>query len=145
MSLYLLDTNIFSLYLRRDPIVTSRLNAMRLEDVAVSIITVEEVLTGWFTRIHRAKSRADIAYCYQQASVAVAALAQVRIIAYTEMAIVRYEMLKAMKLNVSGNDLRIAAIALEFDGIVVTQNVRDFERIPGLIIEDWTVPNSPGG
>lgn len=145
MSLYLIDTNIFSLYLRKDPVVTSRLNTIRLDEIAVSIITVEEVLTGWFTRIHRAKSREDIAYCYQQASIAVAALSRIRVISYTETAIVRYEMLKAMKLNVSGNDLRIAAIALEFGGIVVTQNVRDFERIPELIIEDWTVPIITGG
>ena len=42
------------------------------------------------------------------------------------------------KLGVSGNDLRIAAIALEHGATVITRNVRDFELIPGLATEDWS-------
>ena len=49
----------------------------------------------------------------------------------------RFETLKAMRLNVGANDLRIAAIALENDATVVTRNTRDFERVPGLRIENW--------
>jgi tRNA(fMet)-specific endonuclease VapC len=45
-----------------------------------------------------------------------------------------------MKLNVGSNDLRIAATALVRRATVVTANVRDFSRVPGLDIEDWTQP-----
>jgi tRNA(fMet)-specific endonuclease VapC len=45
-----------------------------------------------------------------------------------------------MKLNVKKNDLRIATIALEADATVVTANVHDFARVPGLPVEDWTQP-----
>lgn len=34
-------------------------------------------------------------------------------------------------------DLRIASIALAHDLTLVTGNVRHFERVPGLVIEDW--------
>ena len=44
-----------------------------------------------------------------------------------------------MKLNVRANDLRIAAIALENSAIVVSRNLRDFQRVPGLQVEDWSV------
>lgn len=45
-----------------------------------------------------------------------------------------------MKLNVGKMDLRIASIALEIGATIVTHNLRDFGRIPGLLVADWTVP-----
>jgi len=35
-------------------------------------------------------------------------------------------------------DLSIAAIALEHQAIVVTRNVRDFQRVPNLVVVDWS-------
>jgi tRNA(fMet)-specific endonuclease VapC len=39
---------------------------------------------------------------------------------------------------ISEADLWIAATALAGDGIIVTNNVREFIRVPGLAVEDWT-------
>lgn len=41
-------------------------------------------------------------------------------------------------------DLRIAAIALARGFTVVTGNVRHFERVPGLIVENWIAPPMAG-
>jgi tRNA(fMet)-specific endonuclease VapC len=60
-------------------------------------------------------------------------------LAYTEAAIARVAELKSLRLNVSLMDLRIAAIALENSAILVTRNRRDFGRILGLRIEDWSI------
>ena len=46
--------------------------------------------------------------------------------------------LKRMNLNVRKMDLRISAVVLEHGGVLVTRNVRDFQRVPGLPIEDWS-------
>lgn len=62
-----------------------------------------------------------------------------RILPYTESAIARVAGLKALRLNVRLMDLRIAAVALENQAVVVTRNRRDFGRVPGLGVEDWSV------
>jgi tRNA(fMet)-specific endonuclease VapC len=42
-----------------------------------------------------------------------------------------------MKLNVRKMNLRIAAIVLEMEAVIVTRNFRDFRRVPNLKIENW--------
>ena len=59
------------------------------------------------------------------------------IVTFSEAAIHRYNALLAMKLNIGKMDLRIAAIALEEDATVITRNLRDFGRVPGLKCENW--------
>jgi tRNA(fMet)-specific endonuclease VapC len=53
--------------------------------------------------------------------------------------IARVTQLKALRLNVRLMDLRIAAVAMENQALVVTRNRRDFGRVPGLSVEDWSV------
>ena len=55
----------------------------------------------------------------------------------TASARTHFELLVRAKLNVKHNDLRIAAIAKELGATVVTRNLRDFGRVPELMIEDW--------
>jgi predicted nucleic acid-binding protein len=62
-----------------------------------------------------------------------------RILPYTEAAIARVAQLRALHVNVGLMDLRIAAVAMENQAVVVAHNRRDFGRIPGLSIDDWSV------
>jgi tRNA(fMet)-specific endonuclease VapC len=61
------------------------------------------------------------------------------ILPFPPPAIARFQRLAAMRLNVGRMDLRIAATDLEVGATLVTRNRRDFGRIPGLQIEDWSV------
>jgi len=48
-----------------------------------------------------------------------------------------YKTFKAQKIRVGTQDLRIAAIVLAQNGILLTRNRQDFEKVPGLLIQDW--------
>jgi len=56
---------------------------------------------------------------------------------FTEPAIDRFESYRDQKLGVGAMDLRIAAIVVEHGGTLVTRNLRDFERVPGIELENW--------
>ncbi len=138
MSLYVLDTDIMTLYQHGHPRVGQQVLAHPVAQLAIAVISVEEELTGWYTKLRQARKRDELARIYQRLSEAVPFFARFQILSFTEAAIVRYESLRAAHRSAGKNDMRISAIALEHGATVVTRNARDFKQIPGLAIEDWS-------
>jgi tRNA(fMet)-specific endonuclease VapC len=138
MSLYVLDTDTLQLYQDNNPKVVNRVRAVAPSERAISVVTVEEQLSGWYTQLRQAKDQERLAWAYRRLAASIRSLAKVQIVDFDEPAIRRYEQLKKPKLKVRKMDLRIAATVLELDAILVTRNVRDFRQVPGLRIEDWS-------
>ena len=138
--LYILDTDHLSLFQRRHPQVVAKLKATPLPQRAITIITVEEQLRGRLSQIRKARiAAAHISAC-AALNDTIRLFASIRILDYDDRANARYEALRQMKIRVGSQDLRIAAIALATGNILVTRNRSDFGQIPGLLIEDWSVP-----
>jgi tRNA(fMet)-specific endonuclease VapC len=138
MSLHILDTDILTLYQTGNSDVIRQVLAFPVADLAITVISVEEQLSGWYTLLRRAKKREQLARVYQRLADNVESLARFRILSFTEAAITRQQALSQSKLNVGKKDLCIAAIALEQQAVLVTRNSSDFARIPALIIKDWS-------
>ena len=66
-------------------------------------------------------------------------LARLPILPLTLPAIARFQHLMGLKLNVGRMDLRIAAIVLENQGVLITRNVRDFEDTRVALINPWDI------
>jgi tRNA(fMet)-specific endonuclease VapC len=139
VSLYLFDTDTLTLYERMHPLVVRNVFHHLADDIRVTSITVEEQLGGWFAMIRAARTAQQIETAHIRMSEAVRLLAGWDAVPFTTPAVARFQDLLRRKLNIGGNDLRIAAIALEIGAIVVTRNRRDFSRIPGVQCEDWSV------
>lgn len=138
---YVLDTDIISLLQQGHPQTSARYSQVPLHKVGITVISVEEQLSSWYTLIRQAKRPDDAARGYFSLAQNVSSFAQFEILPYPVVAISRFEQLKRMKLGVRAFDMRIAAIVLEHPGgILVTRNTRDFKVIPGLSIEDWSKP-----
>jgi tRNA(fMet)-specific endonuclease VapC len=138
LSLFVLDTDMLSLYQHGHAVVCQNVEAHAPSELAISVITVEEQLTGWYTQLRRAKKPAALAQVYRRLAETVQSLSRLQILLYTVAAIARYNNLRAQKLNIGKMDLRIAAIALELQATVVSRNRTDFQRVPNLPLADWS-------
>ena len=103
------------------------------------MLSVEEQLSGWYTRVRQAKNSAQLALAYGRLAKTVRFLSRVQILDYDKPAIQRYEQFRNAKIQIGRMDLRIAAVVRERGAVLVTRNARDFSKIPGLQIEDWSV------
>ena len=139
MSLYLLDTDTLTLFERMHPIVIGNVLRCLAEDIRITSVTVEEQLAGWFSILRSAKTPQQLEMAHVRLSATVRNLGTWDVIPFTASAETRYRDLLRRRLNVAGNDLRISAVALEAGAMVVTRNLRDFGRVPGLQCEDWSV------
>ena len=106
-------------------------------EVGTTIITYEEQCRGWLSLISQAKSAAEQIESYARLENHLDYFRRMTVHGFPVPAAVEFQQLRK-SVRVGTMDLRIAAIALAMDATVVSCNRRDFEKVPGLRVEDWT-------
>jgi len=139
-SLWILDTDHVSLHQRATPEVVTQIAAHDPAQVAVAVITYEEVLRGRLAVVHRARDATALELAYLRLYEAWDYFRQRHVLPFDPTAIAEYLRLRKMVRQMGAQDVKIAAIALTHGAVVVTRNHQDFSRVPGLVIEDWTKP-----
>lgn len=141
MSRWILDTDHVSLFLRNYSQVSQKINEHGA-DVAITIVTVQELFNGWIVRINVATDVADLVRLYGKLNRTIDFCKRVPVMEFDSIAGDRYHYLinkvPALAKKRLQKDMRIAAIALSKSATVVTRNHRDFSLVPGLQIEDWS-------
>jgi len=144
MSLFVLDTDHISLWFRGHSSICAR-SAQFSSDIAVTIVTVQELYNGWVVNINNPSFANNLVELYTRFCATVEFLQSVRILNFDDSADTHYrQLLKAhppLRKNRIQKDVRIAAIALSVNGVLVTRNQRDFSQVPELLLEDWTQNN----
>ena len=137
---YILDTDCVSLILYNHPQFTA--NTAK-HQVAVTIVTVQELFNGWVGRINDPSLVHNLPALYSKLWTTVKYLQTIEILDFTSEADTCLKKLlkdhPPLRKNRLQKDMRIAAIALSVGATVVTRNQRDFCQVPGLAIEDWTL------
>ncbi|MBD1842779.1 type II toxin-antitoxin system VapC family toxin [Cyanobacteria bacterium FACHB-63] len=140
---YLLDTDHISLLQRRSSpefaALLSRMSRFPPVDFALSIISFHEQAIGAHDFVNRAKTKSDLIRGYTLLSEILQGFSQAIVLPFDAPALAVFEQLQNQKIRVSTMDLRIASIALSRNLAVLTRNTRDFQKVPALSIEDWTV------
>ena len=131
---YLLDTNIVIYVIKRRPIEVLGLFNEHAERMAMSAITLSELY-------HGAEKSAKVS---QNLEVIEEFSSLLEVLPYTGKASAHYGSIRSA-LEKAGqpigvNDLHIAAHARSEGLVVVTNNVSEFARVPGLMVENWVTP-----
>jgi len=137
--LRVLDTDTLSLLKRGHKQVIERLDAVPLVLRTTTVVTAEEHLRGRMAQISRAKNMKQLISAYWQFQDTLLDLTKIHILSFDEHAAIFFQNLQHLKTRVGTSDLRIAAITLANNGILITANQRHFRQIPGLPTEDWTL------
>jgi tRNA(fMet)-specific endonuclease VapC len=112
------------------------------ENFAVTIVTVEEVIRGRFNVIRQASapSQADkLVLAYTKLWDTLDDFKNLNILKFDQNASTIYTEFFRQRIRIGTQDLRIAAIVLANNAILVTRNYRDFSQVPDLVQEDWTI------
>ena len=131
---WFLDTNACIMHLSgRHPQLSERWRQHRAEDLALPLTAYAELLVG-------AEKSSQPERVLRQIEVLLEAH---EIVEITEEVAEHYARiradLEARGAVIGGNDLGIAATALAHSATLVTNNTAEFSRVPGLLLEDWTL------
>ena len=140
---YLLDTDHLSIIQKETGTdysnLSTRITQHLLSDFAISIITLHEQLLGSHAYINRARSSKEVIKGYEMMARIRRDFTVLPIVQFDEAAATAFDSLQTQRIQLATMDARIAAIALSRNLILLTRNSRDFSKVPGLEIEDWTI------
>ena len=139
----ILDTDLLTLIQRHtEPAYSrlrARLNSFAPKDVRTTIVSLEEQMRGWLSTIARFRNRSQEIAAYQRLHNLLMFFGSIPVLPYDDGAAERFAELHKLRLHVGAMDLKIAAITLSQNGLLLSRNLKDFSRVPGLRVEDWTV------
>ena len=88
--------------------------------------------------IARAKSMAQQVRAYQRLRRHLENYRQIPVLEFDEAAADEFQHLRRARIRIGTMDMKIAAIVLSHDATLLSRNLADFSKFPGLKVEDWT-------
>jgi tRNA(fMet)-specific endonuclease VapC len=96
-------------------------------------------MRGWLAEIRRHNDPYRQISAYTKFQSQIDAFAEWIILPWDKDAAKLFLELRRRGLRLGSMDLKVACIALVHEATVLTRNTRDFEGVPGLLIEDWLI------
>jgi tRNA(fMet)-specific endonuclease VapC len=117
--------------------LTTRLNVSADQDIATTVITVEEQMRGWLALIHRVDDVHRQVPAYQELLRLVDFFSRWQVIPFDAQAADAFRRLRQQRIRIGTMDLKIAAIALVQDALLLSANMQDFQQVPALRVANW--------
>ncbi len=139
MPQFLFDTDHLTLFQHKHPVLMQRLARQPADAVAICPINIEETMRGRLAVVARQLFGPKHVQAYAHLVAAEEMFRLFPLVPFDAVSESQFQQLRAARLGVGTLDLKIAGIALTNQLTVLTRNRVDFSRVPGLIIEDWSV------
>jgi tRNA(fMet)-specific endonuclease VapC len=118
--------------------LAQRLEALPDEEVVgVTIVTVEEQMRGWLAAVAKERSAKRQVTAYRELASLFEYFAAFHLALFDEQAADQFDHLRSTKSRLGTMDLKIAAIAIVNQALLLSANRHDFEQVPGLRVENW--------
>ena len=138
----ILDTDCFSLLTRERILESSKLRQkleqMPPDKIFTTIITFEEQMRGWLSFLAKAKTLDQQIFSYQRLHQFLENYRKATVLDFDENAAKVFQNLKSQKIRIGTMDLKIASIAIANKAILVSRNIKDFDQVLDLTVQDWT-------
>jgi tRNA(fMet)-specific endonuclease VapC len=112
------------------------------EEITTTIISAEEQFRGWLAQIHRIRDPHQQVVAYERLQRRIEFYAAWEVLPWTQKAADILVSLRRQGVRIGTMDLKIAAIVLSHRATLLSRNMVDFAQVPGLSVEDWTLPES---
>ena len=117
--------------------LTTHLNTSADQDIATTVITLEEQMRGWLGWMNRAQDVRRQVPAYQELLRLCDFFTRWHVVLFDEQAASTLQGLRAQRIRIGTMDLKIAAIALVHDALLLSANLRDFQQVPNLRVANW--------
>ena len=107
------------------------------QDFATTAITVEEQMRGWLALIHRLNDVDRQIPAYERLIGLFDFFARWQIVPFDSSAADHFKRLRKQQVRIGTMDVKIAATALACDALLLSANLRDFQQVPALRVENW--------
>ena len=111
--------------------------AVATGDVATTIISAEEQFRGWLAQIRRQLDPHKQIAAYERLGCRIEFFAQWHVLKWDTDAADIFQDLRHQRIPIGTMDLKIASIVLAHNATLLSRNLRDFQQVPGLKMEDW--------
>jgi tRNA(fMet)-specific endonuclease VapC len=107
------------------------------QEIVTTVVSLEEQLRGWLAAINRKQGVHDQTRYYARLAGLIDFYSQWRVLPFDEAAAERFSELRQSRIRIGSMDLKIASITIVCNALLLSANLRDFEKVPGLRLENW--------
>jgi tRNA(fMet)-specific endonuclease VapC len=95
-------------------------------------------MRGWLSFIAKARTLERQVVAYERLQRFLDNYRSALVLPFEEVAAIQYARLRGQKLKLASMDLKIAAVTIANDALLISRNLSDFSLVPDLRVADWT-------